>query len=56
MKRNPSHVVTDLRRWLALLAVARAANCPSAIAHCEQEAIAMERELKFCRYGRTDVI
>ena len=56
MKRNPSHVVTDLRRWLSMLALARAANCPAAITHCEREARAMERELTFCRHGRTDAI
>jgi DNA-binding GntR family transcriptional regulator len=56
MECNPSQCIVNLRRWLEMMAIARAAARPDAVAHCEREVLAMERELLFRRYGRTDVL
>ena len=56
MKRNPKHVARDLHLWLSMLATAQALGIASTIAYCTREVRAMEMELTYCRYGRTDVI
>jgi hypothetical protein len=55
MKRPPAAVRRDIQAWLSFLVVAHEANNVSAIHHATREVWALEQELLFIRYGRTDV-
>ncbi len=55
LRRPPARIRCDLRAMLDQLAVAFEMGYAEGIRHTLREIEAMERELLFNRYGRTDV-
>jgi len=55
MRRSPVRIRRDLRATLDQLTVAVEMRYPDGIRYCRREIRALEKELLFNRYGRTDV-
>ncbi len=54
-RRHPATIRTDIRNWLGYLVVAQLARCVEGILVAKREIRALELELVYNRYGRTDV-
>ena len=55
VERAPTAIKQDLQNWLEFLVLSQKAKDQRAIIHAKREIEALEKELKFNRYGRTDV-